>query len=428
MIRRTPKRRPDVVADVRHQVEQAAALAAIGDQDRLTDPYLNPATRGQADELRTDELARLLADRHRRTVRRLRVTDRRADAAERTLVLIQQAREATSPAHSVLALHQGRSRAMAAAMTASVALMAGAATGVAALAEDLDLHGGAGWVAEIGMTGLSTAAILVRSHLARHGYQVTGWQSKSLWALAIVPMLCSVAANAVAAGPIGIACSIGAAAFATLAHLIAETYGEAIVARAGEVTRDDEAELYAAALGEDPRRTVSPAAEAEDEAPALERPAVPELRAEDAVQAYADTMVAAIEQWLDDGPDGGTGAVPVVPDAPAPSGAAVRQDEPEDGAGDEGAHIVVVQDGEGAHIESDQDARPVRSGSGSGAHVERAHAARRQIGDVTRRRIRKYLAENPGATTRQIVRDLRISPATVRRWRPKSGPQSGEVT
>lgn len=289
MLKKTITSGPDVVAQVEQRVSQAAELAAIEGQHRLTDPRTNPAVRRHADELLDEQHRRYLDDGHRRALRRIRVQDQRAASAERALLVIQQAREATGPAQSVLALHIGRQRAMAAALAASVALMAGAATGVAALAESWDIHGGAGWVAEAGMTGLSTAAILVRSHLARHGHRVSGWQSRALWALAIVPMLASIVANATAAGPIGIACSIGAAAFATLAHLIAVTYGDAIQAQADRVTAADEAGLRAVALGEEP---VPAPIESSEGAP--ETPSAPAAEsASESAQAEAESAEEA---------------------------------------------------------------------------------------------------------------------------------------
>lgn len=97
----------------------------------------------------------------------------------------------------------------------------------------------------------------------------------------------------------------------------------------------------------------------------------------------------------------------------------------------ETAHTVAD---EPAHIGVDQQGRPADVAAGSGAHIDRAHAARRAAGDATRRRVLDYLDEHPDATTGEIATELDVSPATVRRYRPRdpesgaeSGQESGEV-
>ncbi|NEA22627.1 hypothetical protein [Actinomadura bangladeshensis] len=242
--------RPDVVATVQDQTTQAEHLARIPGQDRLTDPRTNPAVRAVADQLRNEQHRLLLQAEHVRAKRRHRVHDRRAADAELTLEAIQRARQASSPARSVLALHRGRIRFLGAALTASVVLSTGSAAGVNQLAVNLDAPALTGWVAEIGMVGLSTLAILYRAHLSQHGWTAGRAHNWLLWALAVVPLLASVAANALSAGPVGVACSIGAATFGAFAHLIGDASAEALRARAAEVTGDDEDRLRAVALGE----------------------------------------------------------------------------------------------------------------------------------------------------------------------------------
>src|SRR5690606_8952055 len=156
---------PSVVDAVREQTEQAAALAEIDGQDRLADPRLNPATRRRADELRTEQLTRALDAEHSRLLRRHRVADRHAAEAEETLQAIALARQAASPARSVLALHRGKRLYLRLSLAASLTLSAGSAMGVEAAARALNAPTGSGYIAEVGLTGLSTAVILYRAHL-----------------------------------------------------------------------------------------------------------------------------------------------------------------------------------------------------------------------------------------------------------------------
>src|SRR5690606_6722131 len=111
---------------------------------------------------------------------------------------------------------------------------------------------GTGYVAEVGLTGLSTAAILYRAHLAEHrGELGRGWQARALWALMIVPLAASITANLTTGNALGAACAVGAAAFALLAIVVADRSAAAMQARAAEVDAADEAELQRVAMGED---------------------------------------------------------------------------------------------------------------------------------------------------------------------------------
>jgi hypothetical protein len=260
LVRKTDKTTSSVAETVAREVAEAAALAQIDGQDRLTNPRLNPAVRPLADTLLVDQHRHALKAAHGRVLRRYRVEHRRADDAERALMLILEAREASSPARAVLALHRGRRAFMAVSLAASLALSYGAASGVAELAKKLDSPWQAGWVAEIGMTGLSTAVILYRSHLSRYAAteELTEQQKKAarrqdkiLWTLMITPLLASITANAFGAGPVGIACSVGATAFSLFSHLIASMSASALHTQAAKVTAEDERELHAAAVGDD---------------------------------------------------------------------------------------------------------------------------------------------------------------------------------
>lgn len=245
-------RSADSVADqVARQVAEAAALAQIDGQDRLGDPRTNPAVRPLADTLLVDQHRHALKAAHGRVLRRHRIGERSAAHAEAALEAIRQAKEARSPARSVLALHRGRRYWMTASLATSLILSAGAASGVAALAEQMDAPALAGWVAEAGGTVLSTAAISYRAHLASHDDHPTGWHNTVLWALTFIPLASSIAANIAGAGLVGVLCSVGAAAFALLAHVVGEASAQAMLRQAKRVTDEDERALHAAAVGDD---------------------------------------------------------------------------------------------------------------------------------------------------------------------------------
>jgi hypothetical protein len=239
-----------VVDAVAQQTAEAADLARIDGQERLLDPRTNPAVREHADGLRDDEQRRKLDAAHGRKIRTIRVEDRRADNAERTLEVLQAAREMSSPARSVLALHKGRTRFMGAALGASLTLSAGSAIGVAELAQKHGNPAEIGYIAEVGLTGLTTAVILYRSHLAQHGGKLAGWKDIVLWVLMVGPLVASAVANALGTGGVGVACSVGAAAFSLLSYVIADASAETLQATADLVSDTDESDLRKVATGD----------------------------------------------------------------------------------------------------------------------------------------------------------------------------------
>lgn len=239
-----------VVSSVAEQTAAAEALAEIRGQDRLMDPATNPAVREHADRLRDDEHRQELSARHRRKARGIRVEDRRAADAERALEVIYEARRMGSPAQSVLALHRGRRIFLGITQAASLALSVGSATGPAALATQHNVWAGVGYIAEIGLTGLSTTAVMYKAHLSAHaGARVTGWRSWILWLLMIAPLSGSIVANAITHGFVGVFCSIGAALFALLSYVVGDLSSEALARRAAEVTGADEDHLRTVATG-----------------------------------------------------------------------------------------------------------------------------------------------------------------------------------
>lgn len=429
---------PGVVAEVEARTAEAAALAGIAGQHRLADPRLNPATRPHADRLRDVQQVRALDAEHSRLLRRHRVADARAEDAERTLEAIALARRASSPARSVLALHNGRRTWSRLSLAASVVLAVGSAMGVEAAAEALTAPAGTGYVAELGLTGLATAAITYRAHLAEHRGRLEpgSWQKRTLWVLMTVPLLVSVAANGFMVNLLGAACSIGAAAFAALGAVVADRSAAAMQDRAAEVDEADEDGLRAVAMGDD---LFAPVAElpGEDEDPdegdgqdaapfrrvAGDPPQDDENPAEDEVSGEARAGVAELAAWLAEQEPPAEGAPAA--EAPAPDGGptGTALDVPR-------GHIEGAGGRQGGHIDSEQDgpehAPEGAPGPGSDAgRVLAAAEARRALGASTRHRISEYLAEHPGASNSAVAAALGMSTATVKRHRRGLRRQDG---
>lgn len=449
---RKDKLAPSVVDAVREQTEQAAALAAIDGQARLADPRLNPATRGHADVLRSEQLTRALDAEHSRLLRRHRVADRRAAEAEETLQAIALARHAASPARSVRALHRGQRAYSRIALAASVVLAGGSAMGVEAAAQHLHAPTGTGYVAEIGLTGLATAAIMYRAHLAEHrGDLGDGWQRRTLWALMTVPLLVSIAANLGTRNALGAACALGAAAFSVLACVVADRSSAAMQKRVDEVSAEDEDAIRATAMGED---LFAPVAAGPDEARTVREPVRrpdecdrPRTRTRedgpraegqddaagsacgdgldgdgdrqeqrgkaDAVADAARVGVDELAAWLASQEPPEEGAAP--PARPEPEGGpsgAVRDlpDRPED-------RIEAAAERRGGHIDPDQEGPTEGQAVPNANRVLSATQARRALGAATRGRIADYLASHPNASNSAIAAALDLSTATVKRHR-----------
>ncbi|MDL4777870.1 hypothetical protein [Actinomadura xylanilytica] len=419
-----------VVAEVEQQAAQAAALAGIAGQDRLSDPRTNPAVRSHADGLRDEQQTRALDAEHTRRLRRHRVTDRRAEDAERTLEAIQLARQAANPARSVLALHTGKRVYSRLTLAASLVLAAGSALGVEATAQVLHAPRGSGLIAEVGLTGLATAAITYRAHLAEHGGSVErgSWQSRVLWALMVVPLLVSVGCNLLTLNAVGAFCAISAAAFAVLACVIADRSAAAMQSRATQVDGADEDELRTVAMGEDlfaavqpERRTVAEVVQEDEDGVRVERSEIeaPAAGADGEAWIEAQTRGAAegIEAWLAEQEPPQEGGAPTTAPAPldgGPQGAAA--DPP--ATTPEGGHTVgAAETGPGGHIE--------RAAGRTGGHIDGdrqsrvlpAIEARRAVGASTQGRVAAYYADHPDATRAEVARALEISPETVKRHR-----------
>lgn len=400
-------RRPSVVDQVGAQTDQARSLSQITDQQLLADPRTNPATRGHADRLRDDQQRHALTLEHRRELRKGRVSDRRAAHAERTLDAIQAARETASPALSVVALHTGRRRYMSTALVASLALSVGSALGVEAAAQAWGAPVGVGYLAEVGLTGLATAVILYRSHLAQHTHRADThmplWQERVLWVLMLVPLVGSIVASTAGSGPVGALCSIGAAAFALLAYLIADRSSALMRATAALVDTADEAELRRQAAGEELFSAV--VVQEDTEEPGSEPEEVDEGAA----------AVAAIEEWLGERSRVGHDVADRHQEATQPPvngshriNGAARHFVPDQG-NDGTFHTVAPRNGGGVVDVADD------GGESSEQVVDAVHANRLK-GAHTRLRVAEHLAVNPTHNARQVGEALSISESTARRY------------
>ena len=250
--RRTGK--PGVAEDVERRASEAAQLAKIPGQNRLTDPRTNPAVRPHADRLRDDEHRKALDYGHARTLRGLRVEDRRASHAEKALEAIQAAREASSPAKSVLFLHGRRNLYMQISLFTSVALAGGSAMGLEKLAENYrHIPQGSGIISEVGLTGLATLVILARSDLAQHSTESlrqSDWRNWALWVLMVVPLAASMAANVHGGNFLGALCAAGAAAFSLFSYVVGVLFADAAKGQAKKVTGDQVDKLREIATGD----------------------------------------------------------------------------------------------------------------------------------------------------------------------------------
>jgi hypothetical protein len=243
--------RPGVAEDVERRAAEAAKLAKIPGQTRLRDPRTNPAVRSHADHLLNVQHRLQLDAEHGRLRRRHRVEDRRAEHAEKALEALQSAREASSAAKSVLALHASRTRYMRVSLATSITLAFGSARGLEQLADRHGIPAGSGYIAEVGLTGLATIVILAKSDLTQHGGKVKAWQSSALWTLMVAPLVASMVANVHGGNAIGAICAAGAAAFAFFSYIIADAFATSARDQAARVTGEDETDLRKIAVGDD---------------------------------------------------------------------------------------------------------------------------------------------------------------------------------
>lgn len=382
MIRRRKKsNNVDVVQALQQRVQQAQALSAIPEQDLLANPSLNPATRSLADRLQAERLRAALEAEHRRVLRAQRETERRAEEAVRAAAAVDAARAATDPALTVLAVVRSRRRFTALCLTASLVLSVGSAMGLEAAVTRYypDAPTGIGYIAEVALTGMSTAAIVWSGLLARTGAQFTGPVRAALGALVAVPLLASVVGSTIGSGPVGAVASLGAAAFSALAWLVATTSATAT----------------AALLRRIDQRTATEVTEVTEVDESSATPG-------DALAVVGDAIADEAAEYLrrsHERPSDHTGdrTEPVPALTGAPTGAPDESDQ------------VSASDRMRSH-DSDEDTEDTE-------RVLSAPERRRLEGERNRARVQAYLAVYPGASTREIAAHTGLAESTIRRIR-----------
>lgn len=363
--KKTPEVTGDVVATLQEQVRQAQALAAVPEQKLLSDPKLNPTTRGLSDSLTTARLQTELELEHRRELRRGREQDRKEERAARRAAAIDNAREATSDANIALDMTTRRRRFTLGALGASLLCSVGSAMGVEAAVQAAypEAFDGVGYLAEVGLTGMATMAIAWRGGLAGSKAKLDGLPVPVLNAMIAVPLLASIIASTAGSGPVGAVCSIAAAAFAWMAYLISVTGAEAITQA---VTRMD---------AETAREDVED--QGDEELPRRSD------RDRDALEVVGEEIADQAADFLrhqDHGGDHGGD------DTSSPGG----------------------DDGSTGDIHPSTDAPPALE-----------DAARRRS-QSARQRVEDYYKDHPDAPVKRAAAELGVDPKTVRKYRPGS--------
>jgi len=387
MIRRRRNRAAttDVVAALQEQVRQAQALAAVPEQQLLRDPRLNPATRALADALEAERLRVRLEAEHRRVLRAQQERERQEAEAVRAAAAVDAARAATDPALTVLSVVRSRRRFTALCLAASLLLSVGSAMG---LETAVTLYypaapTGIGYIAEVALTGMSTAAIVWSGLLARTGARLGGPVRAALGALVALPLLASAVGATLGSGPVGAVTSLGSAAFAALAWLVATTAATATAALLNQIDQRTAPAVDEADENDESSSTVG-----------------------DALAVVGDALAEQAAAYLR--------ALPERPDhtsdrAGEPS--SDRTDEPTcDRDGDHtGNSLVATSDRASDRPADDADERAARA--------REIAARRREEGRRNRSRVAAYIAAHPDATTREIANATGLSEATIRRIR-----------
>ncbi|WP_017587632.1 hypothetical protein [Nocardiopsis ganjiahuensis] len=219
---------PVTAEEIQRTVQAAKALESIPGQELLEDPALNPATRAKYDQLTAERLEAALQADHRRKLAEAAERARVAEEAAQVAEIIDRARRATSPARTILDMSRHQRTFGRVSLAASLLLSVGSAIGLGALVETQGGPVPVGWVAEVGLTGLSTAVIIWRGLLARAGTKIDDRTGRLFLALMVVPLLISIVGSYFGTGPVGVACSVGSALFAGLTYLINTSASAAI--------------------------------------------------------------------------------------------------------------------------------------------------------------------------------------------------------
>lgn len=387
MIRRRRNRAAatDVVAALQESVRQAQALASVPEQQLLRDPRLNPATRALADSLEAERLRARLEAEHRRVLRAQQERERQAEEAVRAAAAVDAARAATDPALTVLSVVRSRRRFTAICLAASLALSVGSAMGLEAAVQRYwpAAPTGIGYIAEVALTGMSTAAIVWSGLLARTGARFSGPVRAALGALVALPLLVSAVGATLGSGPVGAVTSLGSAAFSALAWLVATTAATATAALLDRIDQRTAPVVDEADESDEPSSTVG-----------------------DALAVVGDALAEQAAAYLR--------ALPERPDHTCDridESTSDRAGEPTcDRAGDHtGNLLVATSDRTSDRPADDVDERAVRA--------REIAARRREEGRRNRSRVAAYIAAHPDATTREIANATGLSETTIRRIR-----------
>ncbi|GLU49846.1 hypothetical protein [Nocardiopsis ansamitocini] len=384
------KKHPDAApAITAHQVQKtvqdAKTLASIPGQELLDNPALNPKTRARYDELTTQRLEAELDLAHRRKLRDAHEADRREAERSEVDTIIAAARRATSPARTILDMTRYQARFGRVALAASLALSVGSAMGLAALVEANQGPAPVGYLAEIGLTGLSTTVIVWRGILARAGTVLDAATNRFFVALMLAPLLVSIVGSWLGTGPVGAACSIGSALFAGLAYLINTSASAAITQSIHQIDHQNSAPTPPART--DARTEPVPA-------PTATGPAF-----EESVTQVSTSAVREIEDYLS---ARASGAAPTA--------------EPDRSHDDTTTPHTEVSGQVGASERPCEHPAPTH-GSEDSERVLTAQERRRLEGERNRASVAAYLAAHPNAHTGDIAAHTGLGVSTVRRIR-----------
>ena len=361
---------PVTPEEIQRTVQAAKSLASIPGQELLEDPALNPATRERYDQLTAERLEAALQADHRRKLAEAAEQARQVEESAQVAAIIDQARRATSPARTILDMSRHQRRFGRISLAASLLLSVGSAIGLGAWVDSTGGPMPVGWVAEIGLTGLSTAVIVWRGLLARAGTRIDDRTGRLFLALMVVPLLVSIVGSYLGTGPVGVACSLGSALFAGLTYLINTSAADAIKQSITKID-DDERPSEQAASTDTPRAST-----------------LPRRTPGDGLEEVGEAIADEASDWLRS--------------HGAPS------EHPRSHEDDES-----TEESEESQVSpSDQD----RS-HGDGDRPLTAQERRRLEGVRNRERVADFLYEHPDALTGEIARELGLGESTVRRIR-----------
>lgn len=388
-----PAAAPVTADQIQKTVQAAKSLASIPDQRLLEDPALNPQTRARYDELTAARLEAELDLIHRRKLREAEEADRREGEQAEVDRVIAAARRATSPARTILDMTRHQARFGRVSLAASLALSFGSAMGLAAL---VDANGGpiaVGYLAEVGLTGLSTTVIVWRGILARAGATIEPATLKLFAVLVAVPLLVSIVGSTLGSGPVGAACSIGSALFAGLAYLINTSASAAIGQSIREIDRIEARQTAASEVSQGPAHTDEP------------RPsALPRRRAGNGPAVVGDAIAEEASDYLRSHGS---------PSERPPERNRSHDETDED---DDRMESQVTSSERGRSHGYEKASERVLTAQ-ERQRLEKQHRIRR---------IAEYLRAHPGAQTGEVAGALGLGESTVRRLRREI--EDGEAT